>query len=145
MIEGYIPSAFPLPGGRLGLSNVVTMVILKIFGLKYAVAVAVAKSLLAMLISGKVSALPYSLAGGIISVAAMALAGRYIKNAGGMGTGIIGAWSNNIAQTAVGAVIMSNIHIISYIWILGPVSVVTGAFTGLVSEFIVRKLPWKKE
>lgn len=145
-IEGYIPSPFPLPGGRLGLSNVVTMVVLKIFGLKYALAVAAAKSLLAVLISGKVTAFLYSLAGGLISVVAMKLADKYIKGLGGAGCGIIGAWSNNIAQTAVGAILMSNIHIMSYIWILGPVSVITGAFTGLLSDYIGRKfVRWIKK
>lgn len=145
IIEGYIPSAFPLPGGRLGLSNVVNMVVLKCFGVKNSLFTAVLKSLIAMLLSGNVSALPYSLAGGVVSVVFMYLAEKYMKNCGGAGIGIIGAWTNNIAQTAVGAAIMSNIHILSYSWILGPVSVVTGAFTGIVSDFIVRKLTWIKK
>ncbi len=145
IIEGYIPSPFPLPGGRLGLSNVVNMVVLKSFGVKSALVTTAIKSLLAMFLSGRVSALPYSLAGGVFSVIAMRLAEKYIKNSGGMGVGIIGAWSNNIMQTAVGAAVMSDIHILSYIWILGPVSVVTGAFTGLLSEFTVRKITWMKK
>lgn len=140
IIEGYIPSAFPLPGGRLGLSNVVNMVVLKCFGVKYALSTALLKSVIAMLLSGNVSALPYSLAGGIASVILMYIAEKHIKNIGYAGVGMIGAWSSNIAQTAVGAAIMSNIHIMSYIWVLGPVSVVTGAFTGIVSDFIVRKV-----
>ena len=139
-VEGYIPTAFPLPGGRLGLSNVVTMVILRLFGVKYALAVTAVKSLLTMLMSGKPSGLLYSLAGGIISVIMMKLADKYIRGISGVGCGIIGAWSNNIAQTAVGAAVMSNIHILSYIWVLGPVSVVTGAFTGFLAEYIGRKM-----
>lgn len=140
VIEGYIPSAFPLPGGRLGLSNVVTMVILKVYGIKYALVVTVVKSLLTVMISGGVTALVYSLAGGIASVAMMKLAGKYIRGISDVGCGIIGAWSNNIVQTAVGAVQMTNIHILSYIWVLGPVSVVTGAFTGFLAEYIGRKI-----
>ncbi len=140
VIEGYIPTAFPLPGGRLGLSNVVTMVILRLFGVKHALAVAVIKSLVTTLISGKVTGLLYSLAGGIVSVLMMKLADRYIKGISATGCGIIGAWSNNIAQTAVGALVMSNIHILSYVWVLGPVSVVTGAFTGFLAEYIGRKI-----
>lgn len=146
VIEGYIPSSVPLPGGRLGLSNVVTMVVLKSFGVKYAFAVTVAKSFLTMLLSGKPTALVYSLAGGIVSVVMMKLADKYIRGISGVGCGIIGAWSNNIAQTAVGATIMSDIHIMTYIWILGPVSVVTGAFTGLLSDYIGRKIRvWGKD
>lgn len=145
IIEGYIPFAFPLPGGKLGLSNVVNMVVLKCFGVKYALLTTTLKSILAMLLSGNISALPYSLAGGLFSVIFMCLAEKLMKNPGGAGIGIIGAWTNNIVQTAVGAAIMSNIHIFTYIWILGPVSVVTGAFTGIVSDFIVRKLTWIKK
>ena len=139
IIEGYIPSAFPLPGGKLGLSNVVNMVVLRCFGVKHALLTTAMKSIVAMLLSGNVSALPYSLAGGIFSVIFMYIVEKMPKRPGSAGIGIIGAWTNNIAQTAVGALIMSNIHILSYIWILGPVSVVTGAFTGIVSDFIVRK------
>ena len=146
VIEDYLPLPLPLPGGKLGLSNVVTMVILQTYGLKYALAVSVIKSLVAVLISGRVTGLIYSLAGGISAIIAMSLAGKYIKGAGSVGCGIIGAWTNNIMQTAVGAVIMSNIHIMSYIWVLGPVSVVTGGFTGFVAEYIGRKLKkWKKD
>ena len=146
VIEGYIPSSVPLPGGRLGLSNVVTMVVLKAFGFKYALAVSAAKSLLTVLLSGKVTAFVYSLAGGIVSVIMMKLADKHIRGMSGIGCGIIGAWSNNIAQTAVGAAIMSDIHIMAYIWILGPVSVVTGAFTGLLSDYIGRKIRvWGKD
>ena len=140
VIESYIPTTLPLPGGRLGLSNVVTMVILKLFGVKYALAVTVLKSLLTVLVSGRVTALVYSLAGGITSVLMMKLADKYIKGITGTGCGIIGAWSNNITQTVVGAVVMSNIHILSYIWVLGPVSVVTGVFTGFLAEYIGRKM-----
>lgn len=146
VVEQLIPSPFPLPGGRLGLSNVVNMVVLNTFGLKYALAVTTVKSLLAVLISGRVSSLLYSVSGGVVSVILMQISKKYIKGIGGSGCGIIGAWSNNIVQTAVGAIIMSNIHIMSYIWVLGPVSVVTGAFTGILAEYIGRKLTkWKKQ
>lgn len=138
-VETYIPTPLPLPGGRLGLSNVVTMVILNAFGLKYAMAVAVAKSLITILISGRITGFVYSLAGGIFAVIAMHFANKYIKGIGGAGSGIVGAWANNIAQTAVGALLMSNVHVMSYVWILGPVSVVTGAFTGILSDFVGRK------
>ena len=76
----------------------------------------------------------------IVAVLMMKLADKYIRGISSTGCGIIGAWSNNIAQTAVGAFVMSNIHILSYIWVLGPVSVVTGAFTGLLAEYIGRKI-----
>lgn len=145
-VEDYFQLPIPLPGGKLGLSNVVTMVILKIFGIKYALAVSMLKSLIAVLISGRITGFIYSVAGGIFSVVAMKFADKYIRNIGGVGCGITGAWANNIMQTAVAALLMSNIHVMSYIWVLGPVSVITGAFTGLVAELIGRKIKvWIKD
>ena len=145
-IESYIPLPFPLPGGKLGLSNVVTMVVIDTFGFRYAIAVAAAKSLLTVLLSGRITGFLYSLAGGIFAVIAMQIAKKYIKSAGGAGCGIIGAWANNFAQTAVGALLMTDVHIMAYFWILGPVSVVTGAFTGLLSDFVGRKIDrWIKK
>lgn len=146
MIENYIPYPFPLPGGKLGLSNVVTMVVLKLFGVKYALVVAILKSLLTILLAGRITGFVYSLAGGISAVIAMHFADKYIKGIGGAGCGILGAWANNIAQTAVGAFLMTNIHIMTYAWVLGPVSVVTGAFTGILSDFVGGKFAgWIKK
>ncbi len=144
-----MPTTLPLPGGKLGLSNVVIMFVLFFYGGKDAFFVAVLKSLVALLISGSVTALPYSLVGGVCAVFSMNMARRYIKGIGYAGCGIIGAFSNNIAQTLVGAVIMSNVYVVSYIFVLGPVSVVTGTFTGILSGYVFEKFKngeilWKK-
>lgn len=137
--EGFYPGIIPLPGGRLGLANILSLAALQLFGVPSALGVAVLKSLLALMFGGNVSAFLYSLTGGLFS-ALMMWAGARLKGISCVGLGVIGAFSNNLAQTAVGALLLTNPYVLSYLWILGPVSVVTGVFTGVCTQFLLNKL-----
>ena len=126
----FLPPA--LPGGKLGLANIIIIICLAESGIKSALAVTIIKSIITLLINGSVTGLAYSLTGGAAAVTAMAFA-RKIKGITPIGTGVIGAFANNTVQTFVGALITENALVMSYVWMLGPVSVVTGCFTGLVA------------
>lgn len=134
--ENFIFFNFPLPGGKPGIANMVTIAVLRIFGFKYALAVTLVKSFVALTASGSVTSFIYSAAGGTAAVCAMAFAGRNNKLTE-TGIGVCGAYVNNLTQTAVGAVLTSNVYVMSYIWILGFVSAVTGIFTGIAAKYII--------
>ena len=136
--ENFIFSPVPIPGGKPGLANIVTMTVLEIAGTGYAFAVAVLKSLVAMLATGSVTGFVYSVLGGVVSVLIMSLT-KKTKRFSLVGIGIAGAVSNNVVQCAVGSIIMQNVYVLSYIWVLGVVSVVFGIFTGLCTKYITEK------
>ena len=73
VLEAQIPIPFPVPGMKLGLSNIITLFALFSFGWKDALAIVVIRILLGNLASGQVMALLYSLGGGLLSFAGMAL------------------------------------------------------------------------
>lgn len=136
--ENFIFSPVPIPGGKPGLANIITMTMLEIAGGGYAFMITVLKSFVAMLATGNVTGLAYSLCGGIASVLVMMLA-KKTKKFSLVGIGIAGAVSNNAVQCAVGSAIMQNVYVLSYIWVLGIVSVVFGIFTGLCTKYITEK------
>ena len=141
--ETLIPSGFTVPGGKLGLANIITMLVMQLFGTASALAVTVVRCFLAAAIYGGAMSLPYSLCGGIAALAAMSLA-RKIPKISLTGTAILGAFAHNFAQVAVSCLIMSNIYIINYLWILGFVSVGAGAFTGICATLCLKKLKFLK-
>ena len=69
VLEAQIPIPFPVPGMKLGLSNIITLFALFSFGWKDALAIVVIRILLGNLASGQVMALLYSLGGGLLSQA----------------------------------------------------------------------------
>ena len=60
LFENMMPIPIPVPGVKLGLSNIVLLVTLLMFGLKEGFIVAVFKSILMVLVSGRLGALPVS-------------------------------------------------------------------------------------
>ncbi len=77
VLESAIPLPVAIPGARLGLSNMVILVTLVIFGFKEALIVGILKSIVLVLITGSVSSLMYSLTGGVLACMFMFIAYRF--------------------------------------------------------------------
>ncbi len=139
--EGLLPSFFPVPGIKLGLSNVVTMYALFFVNAPTAIVIALLKSGFVMLTRG-VTAGFLSLGGGILSVGVMALC---TKLGGSVGfASILGAVFHNIGQLAAAGLILSAPFLWYYIPILVLSGIVMGALTGAVLRLVlpaVSKLP----
>ncbi|MBQ3053756.1 MAG: Gx transporter family protein [Clostridia bacterium] len=134
-IESFIPVNSAVPGGKLGLANIVTIYVLLNYGFSYAVSISVIRAILSGLLFGGIMSIPYSFMGAVASVIVMTLAYK-IKGIGITGIAILGAFTHNLAQVAVACVIMGNILIMNYIWYLGIISIFAGTFTGVVSIFL---------
>ena len=52
-----------LPGGRIGLANIALIIVVELYGFKETAAVAMLKSVLALLITGSVTGFVYSVCG----------------------------------------------------------------------------------
>ncbi len=126
-----------LPGGKIGLANIALIITALLYGFKETAAVGILKSILALFITGSVTGFAYSVCGGLVSAAVMNFVKKF-KNISAVGMGVSGAFANNLVQTGVAAVIMSNPYIMYYTGILGPVSIVTGVFTGCAAKMCVK-------
>ncbi len=141
IIESMMPVPFVAPGAKLGLSNVVILITLVIFGFKEALTVGCLKSIIFTLATGSISSLFYSLSGSLLSCIIMyVIYNKFSKVFSLIGVSIFGAVAHNFAQVLVASLMMNNFKIFSYFPILLLTSLFTGYFVGLTSIFITKNL-----
>ena len=141
VLESAIPLPVMIPGAKLGLSNMVVLITLVIFGFKEGITVSILKSLVLMLVTGSVSSFIYSLSGAVLSCITMYISYLFFSEVFSLiGISIIGALSHNFAQVSVAVYIMSNLRIYTYLPFLMLMSLFTGYFVGLGSIYIVENL-----
>lgn len=136
-----IPLPIMIPGARLGLSNMVVLVTLVVFGLKEGIIVSLLKSVVLMLVTGSVSSFIYSISGALLSSLAMSISYKYFsKTFSLIGISIIGALFHNFGQITVASLMMNNMRIYTYLPFLMLTSLFTGYFVGISSIYIVKNL-----
>ncbi|MDR7870281.1 MAG: Gx transporter family protein [Tissierellaceae bacterium] len=141
VLESAIPLPITFPGARLGLSNMVVLVTLVVFGFKDGITVAMLKSIVLMLVTGSVSSFIYSFSGAIFSCLIMYIGYRFFSKIFSLiGVSILGALAHNFAQVTVATIIMNNLRIYTYLPFLMLVSLFSGYFVGLASTFIIKNL-----
>lgn len=137
LLEHMIPLPVPIPGAKLGFSNMIILITLYMYGFKSALIVGVLKSFLLMLITGSVSAFFYSISGAILSSIAMAISLKYLsKIASFIGISEIGAFFHNLGQILVAMVFMGNVKMIIYFPALVIMGVFTSFFVGLSVNYV---------
>lgn len=133
------PMPFLPPGAKLGLSNIATMLAAQAIGWQSAIAVAIVKSLFALVTRG-FTAFLMSLSGGLLSVAVMCILINLKKKMFGyIGIGVCGAVAHNIGQLLIAA-FMVGTAIYIYIPMLIIFGIVAGAITGSVMGLLLPPL-----
>lgn len=141
LIEGMIPVPIGVPGAKLGLSNIVLLVTLVLFGFREAFLVAVLKSVLLMLATGSVTSFFYSLSGAICASVAMGITQRcFTPPFSLVGVSEWGALFHNVGQLLVACVVLGNANIFLYLPVLTLLGVVTGFFVGLSAGLVSEHL-----
>ena len=124
-IESLIPINFGIPGVKLGLANVVSVVALYLFSPLIAVLVVILRVLLIGILFGNMFSILYSLTGGVISVILMAIT-KKTNLFSLVGVSIVGGVSHNLAQLFVAMIVVDQLKLSFY----GPVLIVSGIVTG---------------
>lgn len=144
-LEGLLPSFIPVPGIKLGLSNIVTMYALFFSGAPAAFTVALLKSLFVMLTRGFSGGL-LSLCGGLVSVGIM-LIFRHMNSGYGF-VSVMGAVFHNLGQFAGSMLFLKTPMIWMYIPVLIISGIIMGILTGTVLTLVlpaVRKIDPAKD
>lgn len=139
-VESAIPPIVPIPGIKLGLSNIITLVVLRTYSKKDAFLVLLARILLSALLFGQAMSLLYSLVGGICCFLAMCLIAYLLQGHFLFLTSITGAIFHNLGQIAVAWMITSVPGVLTYLPFLLLSGIITGLFTGLCAQFTLRYL-----
>ncbi|MBR4434730.1 MAG: Gx transporter family protein [Clostridia bacterium] len=140
-VEALLPPLVPGVPIKLGLANVFTLIALIMLGARYALITAVLRCIIAVLITGAVSRLPYCLTGAILSFAVMWLMEkpRRSDRISCVGQSVLGSFTFNVGQIAVGILIVGR-AMIAYFPLMSLISVPTGIFTGLVAHYSLKTL-----
>lgn len=139
-IFSYIEHLIPLPlptGVKLGAANIVILCALYFLGWKEAMAVSAVRIVLSGFAFG-ISTVPYSLAGGFLSLLVMI----WLKkgNLFGMtGVSVTGSVCHNIGQTLVAMALLGN-KTVYYFPLLLLSGIIAGVLIGLVSGIVLEKL-----
>ena len=139
--ERFIPlqMVVPLPGVKLGLANIVTLIALYLLGPKEAFAILVPRCILGAVFGGGITGLLFSLTGGVLAMAVMILA-KKVPIFSVYGVSILGAAAHNVGQILAAMVLMNSLHIGAYLSYLLVVALFTGAATGAACAGILRTL-----
>ena len=104
VVEAQIPIPVPIYGVKLGLANVITLIVLVVYRPRDAFAVLVMRILLGSLFTGTLVSMIYSLSGGILCFLGMALLCRLLHRKHLWFISMIGAVLHNVGQIAAAIV-----------------------------------------
>lgn len=142
-IESMLPTLVPIPGIKLGLANVVTLITLKRYGAKDAFLVLLARILLSSFFFGQLLSLLYSFCGGLLCMLVTWLVNSILQGHFLYLTSIFGALSHNATQLLVAFFITQVAGVFGYLPFLVISAILTGLFTGLCAHFTLKHLPKK--
>lgn len=139
-IESFLPAAPGLPGIKIGLANLVVLVLLYCTDWKLALSVNCLRILLSgLLFTGPAGAL-YSLGGGLLSFGIMLLF-KKAKLFSVIGVSMAGGVFHNIGQLLVAAAVTETAGIFYYLPILILSGTVSGILIGIGAYILIRALP----
>lgn len=130
-VEAILPIAPSMPGVKIGLANMLVVLLLYSYGWKYGTAYQLSRILLTAMLFGNLFSCIYSLAGAALSMAVMI----GIKKADLFdmaGVSMAGGIAHNIGQLTIAYFVVQNAAVGWYL----PVLLITGALSGYVIGFI---------
>ncbi len=139
-IESAIPPLVPLPGVKLGLANIITLILLQQDSARDAFTVLVVRLLLSTLLFGQVLSLFYSLSGGLLSFAVMYPVNRLLQSKFSFLTGALGGLFHNLGQLLTAFAVTATAGVFAYSPYLAVSGILTGLFTGFCAHFASRYL-----
>ena len=139
--ERFIPlqMVIPLPGVKLGLANIVTLIALYLMGPKYAFAILGPRCIFGAVFGGGITGLLFSLTGGILAMLTMTLT-RKLPVFSIYGVSILGAAAHNVGQIFAAMVRMHSVYIGAYLPYLLIVALFTGFATGAAGAGVLGAL-----
>lgn len=138
LVEGLIPLPFIAPGAKLGLANIVTVFALYTLDPHSCLFIILLRTGLASFFGGGPTIFLFSLAGGLLSLAAMA-ALKSTDRFSIMGVSAAGGFCHHLGQLVVAALAAETLNIFRYLPILGTCGLVTGLMIGWLAAKMQHK------
>ena len=137
-VEHLIPLPIPIPGVKLGLSNLAVLFVLY-YDRRAAWVVMFLKVLLSALLFSGMSTFLFSCAGGILSLGIMHA--LYVsKKFSIIGVSIMGGVFHNLGQILAAALILHTINVFYYLPFLIIAGMATGCIIGIISKLVLLRV-----
>lgn len=141
IVESFIPVFNgAIPGLKLGLANIVVLMVLYLFSVRDAIYISILRVILVGILRTGLFSMTFffSLGGALLSVLMMALVKKTKLSI--IGVSIIGSISHSIGQIIIAVIFMKNVYVTYYIpWLL-LFSIPTGILTGFISKELVNNM-----
>ena len=143
MVESLFPPVIWFaPYVRVGISNVIVLFVLVVYGEKECLAAVVVKCVLGSLVTGTWYAFPFNIAGGLGgALAMMTVYGLFFPRVGLIAVSCCGAVVSNILRTVVGAAVMETGGLLLQMPVAAGVGVLAGALVGALAVLLIKRLP----
>ena len=139
VVEAQIPALVPIPGIKLGLSNIITVFAVFMLGSWEAVLILAARIFLGAVFAGNFSTIFYSAAGGALAILTTIGLKQILKKEQLWIAGCLGAVAHSVGQMTAAILISGTPGLIIYLPIMLLVSIITGSFTGLCAQFLLNR------
>lgn len=140
-IEVLMPPVFPaVPGIKMGLPNIILIFLLYRRGLASAATVSLLRMVLVTLLFGNWMAFLYSLAGGVLSMAVMALL-KKLDFLSVTCVSVAGGVTHNVGQILMAMWLMNTAELGYYLIVLAVTGTIAGLLIGLCGALLIRRIP----
>lgn len=143
-LESFIPIPIPVPGIKLGLANIITMIAIVFLNWQDVLLIVIIRSFVVAILTRGVMMIAFSLSGGILSAIVMWLLYQKLSRFVSIkGVSIAGAIIHNSAQLLVASVMLGQAVVLYYLPVLLISAVVTGLITGSIGEIAIKEVSKK--
>lgn len=139
IIEAQIPPIVPISGAKIGLANIVTVYAMLRLGPRDTLCILLCRIVLGSFFVGNVTAVFYSLAGGIMCYLSMLIMRRIVTKKQLWALSAVGAIFHNIGQIIAAMLIMKTTVVLMYLPALLAIGIPAGIFTGLCAQLLVNR------
>ena len=140
VIENQIPAPVPIPGVKRGLANIITLIAMKLLGKKEAGAVLLVRILMGAMFAGSPSTLLFSAAGGLLAYLVMCLTVDLFGENQLWIVSALAGLAHNAGQLLACVLVVKTPGVFAYAPVLAASGVITGIFTGLAAQALLKAL-----
>lgn len=138
-VESLIPFYFGVPGMKLGLTNLLVVILLYRYSAKDALCINLARIILAGFLFGNGYGILYGLCGGLLSFVVMVLLKRSAAFSV-VGVSAAGGAAHNAGQLAAAVLTVSNYRVAFYGPVLLAAGCVTGVLIGILAAEVIKRI-----
>jgi heptaprenyl diphosphate synthase len=139
-LEGLLPNPIPIPGVKLGLANIITLLALILYDFKTALNIVVLRTILGSLLNGSLFGVGFflSFTGAMVATCMMVILLRVFPVLSVIGVSVAGAIAHSVGQLLMAALIINQPGIFYYLPFMLLFSIPSGIITGLLLKALLK-------